>query len=262
MRRKAQDSPTFWRFLRFAFLAALAVACRAPSPVRVTDVSFAAGDGATISATLCEPRTTAPPAMLLLHMLGSDRRAWDRFSRSAASRGYMTLAIDLRGHGDTPSSSTSHSQSVASADVPVDSIIEHDIGPALQYLLDKGADPDNLFIVGASLGANLALRYAVNDPRVQAVVMLSPGDEYRGVTVMPEFEAFTKRPSLILATEGDHYSASTSRKLHAASEYYCELRLYPGSAHGTGILEMVESSTSQIFLWLDPIVKRPETVPF
>jgi acetyl esterase/lipase len=159
----------------------------------------------------------------------------------------MTLAIDLRRDGDA---------APGSAALDADAILAHDIGAAVKYLLDNGADPDNLFIAGASIGANLALHYAVTDPRIQAVILLSPGEDYRGVRVMPALDDYTQRPLLIMASEGDSYSAATARKMQEAAESQCELRIYPGSAHGTDILNAAGNATGQIFLWLEPIVQR------
>ncbi len=253
MRVNAQESPIFRLFLRvFAFAAIGAVsACRAQPATGAKDVAFAAASGSTIRATLY---TTAdadrPPAILLLHMFGSDRRSWDRFAREAASHGYAALAIDLPALGGAAASSGGLREPTSSE------ATNRDLGAAIQYLLDTGADPDNLIIAGASLGANIAINYAVADPRVQAVIALSPGEDYRGVRVLPATAELTRRPLLIMATEGDSYSAATARKMHAASENQCELRIYPGSAHGTDILDAISNSSGQIFLWLDPIVER------
>jgi pimeloyl-ACP methyl ester carboxylesterase len=216
-------------------------------------VSFKATDGAMVYGTLRTPAQPNRPAMLLLHMWGSDRTSWDLFARAAASQGFMTLAIDLRGHGDARAAGANV---VATApESLVNDILEHDIGSAIDYLVDNGADPDNLVLVGASVGANLALAYASVDTRIQAVVLLSPGEEYRGVAVMPALDAYSHRPLMILATEGDSYSAQTAREMKSAAQSYCELRMYRGTAHGTDILVTIQSAINQIFLWLEPIIE-------
>lgn len=222
-------------------------------------VTFAAADGKSVHATLYTPTAQTPPAILLLHMIGSDRHAWDAFAQTAATAGYMVLAIDLRGYGDAVSEAPGAARDPNS--FPADAIVGQDLGPAIDYLIDNGADPANLAIGGASIGANLALRYAGTDPRIQAAVLLSPGEEYRGVTVLPELTAYAKRPLMILATEGDNYSAATARKMKNTAQNYCELRLYPGSAHGTDILNTSAETAAQILLWLEPITGRTATPP-
>ncbi len=237
-------------------MAAIAVAvcpagCREAPRVIAKPVTFAAADGKTIHATLYTPAAESPPALLLLHMIGSDRHAWDSFARTAATAGYMVLAIDLRGYGDAAAEAPGAARDPDA--FPADAILGQDLGPSIDYLIDNGADPENLVIGGASIGANLALRYAGTDPRIQAAVLLSPGEEYRGVTVLPELAAYAQRPLMILAAEGDNYSAATARKMKNEAKNYCELRLYPGSAHGTSILNTSGEAAGQILLWLEPI---------
>lgn len=57
-----------------------------------------------------------------------------------------------------------------------------DVKAAKQFLVtQKGINPKNIAIVGASIGANVALKYAAVDPSIKAVVLLSPGLHYKGV---------------------------------------------------------------------------------
>jgi alpha-beta hydrolase superfamily lysophospholipase len=186
-------------------------------------------------------------------MLGSDRSQWDAFARRAQREGYASIAIDLRGHGDSlpPSGSEVSYKSFETADW-LGAL--QDIDAAKAALLQHGADPENLAVVGASIGANLALRYAVAHQDIQAVVMLSPGLDYRGIQTEPDVLAYGKRPSLMLTTTGDSYSATSCTTLKALSPGFCELREYGGATHGTDILDAEQASTDQIFLWLSHII--------
>ncbi len=121
-----------------------------------------------------------------------------------------------------------------------------------------GADADDLGLVGASIGANLALSYAQGDPQIQAIVLLSPGEAYKGLKILPVMKDYRRRPVLILAAEGDSHSAATARKLKRAARDYCEVRIYPGTAHGTDLLAAARNAPGQIFLWLEPILRSGE----
>src|SRR6266849_2861657 len=64
----------------------------------------------------------------------------------------------------------------------------------------------------AAIGANGALLFAAEEPRVRCAVLLSPGLDYHGVTTEAAI-AQMKRPVLLVASEEDEYSAQSARRL-------------------------------------------------
>lgn len=196
-----------------------------------------------------------PPGLILVHMYGSSRHAWRPFAERAQQAGYAVVTFDLRGHGDSarlnPEAprygdfATSNWQDVAL-----------DIDAARDALVVAGADPANLGLAGASVGANLALAYAASHQDIQAVVLLSPGLEYKGIAVQPAFDVYGERPSMLVATNGDGYSARTCATLHASTNAFCELREFPGAEHGTDILDAYPNAAELIVLWLDTVLKN------
>lgn len=232
-------------------------ACRAPAQVSQRAVSFEGVGGFPLHGTLYVPRGEHPPGIILLHALGSDRSAWASFAKQAADRGYMALAFDMRGHG---ASAEYQGKRVTFREFGPGEwqAMAGDVGRAKEALLEAGADPENVAVAGASLGANVALTYARDDPEIQAVVMVSPGADYHGFEILPIMQDFRRRPVLILAAEGDSYSADTGRRMKEAAEGFSELRLYAGSAHGTDLLVTARAATGQIFLWLNPILRAAD----
>jgi pimeloyl-ACP methyl ester carboxylesterase len=109
-------------------------------------------------------------------------------------------------------------------------------------------------LLGASIGANLALNQAARDPQLAAVVLLSPGLDYRGITAREPLAALNDCPVLILAAEGDAYAAMSSRELKEAAQGFVELHEYRGSTHGTDLLDASGEAREQVFLWLDQVV--------
>ncbi|MCC6155470.1 MAG: alpha/beta hydrolase fold domain-containing protein, partial [Candidatus Hydrogenedentes bacterium] len=130
----------------------------------------------------------------------------------------------------------------------------HDIEAAKKALIENGADAENIAVIGASIGANLALRYATIDPDVQAVGMISPGMDYRGVTVEEPFKQLKTRPVLLMDSIGDAYSADTCTALEKLAPGHCDLHEYAGAAHGTDLLDTNENAIGQILQWLSPII--------
>lgn len=217
------------------------------------DISFTSADGFPLAATLYSPAAQRPPGLILLHMYGADRTAWQTFAEAARRGGYMSLAFDLRGHG----ASTRHrGRNIEYRELtePDWNRMTADVEAAKQTLIDRGADPENLALVGASIGANLSLIHAVNDADIQAVVMISPGTEYKGLRVEGLMTELRKRPVLLIASDGDSYSASTAAELKREAPGFCELQTYPGTAHGTDILDTARGATPQILAWLDQAI--------
>ena len=213
---------------------------------------FSTEDGFSLTGTIRGASSERVPGLILVHMLGADRHRWAHFATLADQAGYMTLAYDIRGHGDSQNRSgeavgfRSFKQSDWASAVA-------DIEAAKEALLVAGADPDNIAIAGASIGANLALIYAKDDPQIQAVVLLSPGEAYRGLEIVSVMAHFRTRPVLIISAEGDTYAASSSAKLKEAAPGFCELRMFPGSAHGTDLLDAHDDMPGQILFWLGAI---------
>jgi hypothetical protein len=111
-------------------------------------------------------------------------------------------------------------------------------------------------VVGASIGANLALVQGAEDPTVAAIGLLSPGFDYFRVTIEGRIEEYGDRPSFLAASEEDAYSAETVRALAASALGEAELVVYSGAGHGTDMLEREPDLTTRLIgflvLWLHP----------
>lgn len=241
--------------LGIAVIAALgAAACgsRAENE-RTSDVRLTTSDGVALAATLYKTSTPSPPCLILLHQLGSSKEEWLNFATLAQQSGMMCLAIDLRGHGDSKKQGTN---TLAYRNFTTNDWLNvaNDIDAAREALLAHGADPKNLAVIGSSIGGNLALNYAVDHKDIQAIVMISPGLDYHGVATENPIRHIGKQPILLLTTTGDAYSNSSCARLKDIAAGFCELREYPGSVHGVGILDASQSAREQVLLWLSQII--------
>ena len=217
------------------------------------DLALKTQDGVHLTATVYAAHGPLPPGLVLVHGLGGNRHRWEPFAKRAQRAGYSCLTIDLRGHGD---STTQNGRRLTYRTFTRDNWLaaRQDIDAAKRALLARGADPDNLALVGASIGANLALDYAVDNDDIQAVVLVSPGLDYQGVTTEPAIAAYGTRPVLLMSAEGDAYAAASCVTLKKAAVGLCELRSYPGAAHGTDLFATSASALEQILLWFAPII--------
>jgi len=219
-----------------------------------TDLTVEAADGLKIAATLNMADAPQSPGLILIHMYGSNRSAWEPFAGRAQREGYSVIAIDMRGHGDTASLNPKHPRYRSFSTEEWRNVLL-DIGAAKQALVEAGADADRIGLIGASIGANLAAMYAAEHSDVQALVLLSPGKDYKGIRVEPAFAQYGKRPSLLVTSEGDRYSAETSRALHRSAVGFCELREFPGVHHGTNILDDIPNAAGQILQWCNTVLR-------
>ncbi|NUM55307.1 MAG: alpha/beta fold hydrolase [Candidatus Hydrogenedentes bacterium] len=217
------------------------------------DLTFATSDGYEIAATMYPVNRPKPAGLILVPMLGTTRDRWTSFANAAQAQGFMSISIDPRGHGGSAMRDGAKT-SYKSFDTEDWLGVTNDIAAAKRALIDAGADPENIAIVGASIGANLALRYATADPEIQAVAMVSPGKDYHGVTVEDAIVKMSNRPVLLMDAIGDSYSSETCNALKALAKGHCELHEYPGAAHGTDLLDTNENAPGQILLWLSAII--------
>lgn len=219
-------------------------------------VTFITDDGVSIVGTYYAPSSglkDSTPTIILLHMLGKDRSTWNTFASALSHKGYDVLAIDLRGHGDSikQGSSTASYQSFTENDFNKMTL---DVKAAKQFLIEqKNAKPDRMAVIGASIGANIALNYAATlDPTIKIVILLSPGLNYRGVATSDTITKY-KNPIYIAATEGDSESAKDSQTLCAKINCGENLKIYSGSSsHGTNMFSEALNPPLQdlIMSWL------------
>lgn len=220
---------------------------------RSTALTLVAADGMKIAATEHGAAVTPSPGLILVHMFGSDRGVWAAFAARAQREGYAVIAIDMRGHGDSAALNPDAPKYRQFATSDWLNVLQ-DIEAARVALVKAGTDPDRIGVVGASIGANLATAYASEHGDIAALVLLSPGRDYKGIEITGAFERYGKRPSLLVTTEGDRYAADTSRALHRSATGFSELREFAGMYHGTEMLDAIPNAMIQILQWCDTVL--------
>jgi predicted esterase len=118
----------------------------------------------------------------------------------------------------------------------------------------EDVDESKTAIVGASIGANMALATAVNEPEVDTIVLLSPGLDYFGVTTDDRIVEFGQRPALIVASEDDAQAARSSRALHELAPDESSLIIYENAGHGTSMFGPRPELADEILSWLSQYI--------
>ena len=158
----------------------------------------------------------------MLHMLNSNRAAYEPLIPNLHAAGYSLLNIDMRGHGD------SGGAQVWDATIA-------DIQSWVGWLEEGGhLGEAGLAVLGASIGSNVALISCAETEACRGAIALSPGLDYRGVQPADALvEGLADRSALLVAAHGDGYSADSVRQLFLNAAGDVTARLYPGRAHGT-----------------------------
>jgi len=181
--------------------------------------------------------------VILLHMLGSNRHAWDAFALRLHGEGYTVVAPDLRGHG----ASDLNYKKFSFADF---NNMAFDVEATRAFVEGKEAI-STWYIIGASIGANIALKYAASAEGIDMVALLSPGLEYRGVT-SEKYLIEMNRPVFFAYSAGDTYAAESTESLYAKVEgkhHRTIIEKYAGNEHGTNLFKNTNIE-NELIEWL------------
>jgi len=168
---------------------------------------------------------------LLLHMMPATKESYVGLAEALHARGIASLAIDFRGHGAShggPNGYTRFSDAEQQAK-------RLDVEAAIAWLRTQGMTEPRVVLVGASIGANLALQHLADHPTIPAVVLLSPGLEYRGVRTEPLAARVESGQRVLLAAGGtdDDYSTATVQRLAKMLGDRATVRTFASAGHGT-----------------------------
>lgn len=222
-------------------LAALAatVALTVATPAQADTQSLEASDGTRLHAIA--KGAEGKKGVVLVHMLGREAEDWAFFADRLSKSQVRTIAVDLRGHGKSDKAD----DILEDADYPA---MQQDVAAAVAWLRAQGVE--EVSCAGASIGANLCLQAAADDPGIVNVVALSPGLKYKGVTSVDALEAYGERPLLIVASEDDGYSAKTAMVLDQRAKGQHHFELLQAAGHGTKMLNREPSLEGLVLSWL------------
>jgi alpha-beta hydrolase superfamily lysophospholipase len=187
-------------------------------------------------------------------MWSRDRTDYDVFARELAEHGFATLTIDLRGHGGTLSGD---GRSYAFDRLTPEDIdrFPNDIRAGIRYLREReDIDGVRVGLVGASVGANAAAAYSVDDHLLAGLVLLSPAVDYKGIRAADAMAGFGRRPSFLLASKEDQVSFHSLPILKKKAKGEVKMLRVDGDSHGTEMLVDEEVRTA-ITDWLDDVFK-------
>lgn len=281
----SRKTPDMWRWLCLALLVAV-VGCSDDDDAQgiagpdlptgpgrvypVQQVTFTTVDAIPVSAAFGRVPGTASrgPAVILIHDLGSvaggDEWLLSGLFEQFLERGYLPLALDLRGHGSTP--------------VPVDGRgapqllfsdlddLHLDVRAALSWLkAQPSVDADRIAVIGNGAGGNVAyVSVGAFAADLKAGIALSPGlwesTTQEPLVIGAGIAPFAPHTMLYLAGADDILTvpgtgqtlsyAGFATALASLTQDPKTLTIYDGeAAHGLDLLRNPDIA-SQLFAWL------------
>ncbi|TSC82266.1 MAG: lysophospholipase [Parcubacteria group bacterium Gr01-1014_19] len=201
-----------------------------------------AKDGTKIAYDLY-PAENPAGYLVLLHMMPATKGSWKELADLAARESFSSIAIDLRGHGESDGgpdgykdfSDSDHQESIL------------DVEAAVEFLKNQGATPEKIILVGASIGANLALWHLAEHPEIKKAALLSLGEDYRGIKAPPLIRELKPGQSLLMFAsrddvrkDGDNASSNERLAAMVPAGVGMNLVVYDSGGHGTSFLSFAK----------------------
>ncbi len=212
------------------------------------DVGLVPADGVYVAGRYyASPGKVEHRGVILLHMAGSNQNAWNNFAAELQEQNFEVMTLDFRGHGE--SSGTEAELKEADYLQLVD-----DAAEAVEYLRDIDSDM-RIAVVGAGLGANVALQLAQRDETLTAALLVSPQHNYRGVKITKINKQFT-RPIYYLVSQTDTVSYEATQTLYQNNpSLNKELRVAETSeGRGTKLINHAPKLREAMVDWLDLVL--------
>lgn len=221
-----------------------------PQTLKDETTLVAAHDQVQLSVRVVEPVEEPRAILILAHSLGGSKADWAEFIQEALAQGYAAVAYDARGNGD--------SQGNLKAFTEEDfQLFPSDLNTILNFTahIFSGSNTP-MILIGSSIGANTVLHVMQNAKTsgdMKAMVLLSPGTEYRGLSIenipLPQ-----DIPALLIASKEDEYAFASSEQLASRfPEGQVEFVRLEKAGHGTAMLTQSPFLTQRIFNWLNAL---------
>jgi len=162
-----------------------------------TNLNITTDDNWSINITVKDPTEDETKYVILLPDLGKNKSSYAKLAKNLSDYGIGYVAVDLRGHGKSAFPLHYLKFSKTGIDNQFNKMYK-DVNAAVNYLKNKKVKPENIFILGSGLGANVAAASIVFNNDIGGVALISPTSNTRDVLAIPGVKV-SKMPLLIAA---------------------------------------------------------------
>lgn len=174
---------------------------------------------------------------VLTHMMPATKESFRKFAEEFQKNGYESIAVDLRGHGESDNgpdgflyfSDSEHQKSILDLEAGIDYLVKN-----------RKAASDKIIFVGASIGANLSLQYISEHSELKAAILLSAGLNYRGIKTEPMVKNLQAGQKVFfVSAKDDGDNAEENQKFYGLTPAIVikKIKIYETGGHGTDILK-------------------------
>lgn len=188
------------------------------TPVVATKIMIPMEGDVQLAGTLYGQGTTA---VVFAHQLNGSQAQWSTFAADVARGGFTAVTFDFRGHG-----ATGGERHLGELD--------QDIKVVFTFLAGRGIT--KIVCVGASAGGTACLKAAHEPNIVGLVIVSSPLSVQQPLSLRPDDFAGLMYPKLFVVSENDLDFSSGVEAMYKISPEPKQLKVFPGSAHGTDLL--------------------------
>ncbi len=200
---------------------------------RKSKLSFTSDDGQSVNGILAFPtQTKAAKLALLLHPMGIDQQFWwsdksplkaNQLTQDLLAQGFIVLTLDARLHGKRSRAGFGPRDLIqrAHSDEPrtyIDTIIGsvRDYRIALKWAIEN-YQPEEVLVMGYSMGAQMSLLLAAFEPSVDRVVaMVPPFVDSPSSPVAPRIHGHRIKSAQVLWLAGEKDPHSSKEKTQIA----------------------------------------------
>lgn len=191
-------------------------------------------DGLKLAALVWN-RNKAFASVILMHMMPAEKESWIPFAEQLSDNGYNVVAFDFRGHGESEGGSWEDFMAEQHQEYAID------LEAAVSYVKENFPDT-KIYLAGASIGANIAIKYLAEHHEITKAVTLSAGLNYEGINAEELIKETEPSQDILLVASADDMRKSgfsSSRQveiLYEAANCKKEKIIFQTGGHGTALL--------------------------
>ena len=209
-------------------------------------VTLTTQDGVELVGTY--RHTSQTKLAILLHMMPATKESWDALADKLFEHGYASLAFDQRGHGESTMGDTLDYKTFTPQQQQAKRL---DLEAALDWAHAQGFDNAHIVLIGASIGANLAIRALAQHHEIPLAIALSPGLDYRGVKTDDAIQSLSPNQKVVLVAsdDDDRPSWDSVHELHSLNPSTVLIERH-GLGHGTNMIDRDASLVDELLTYL------------
>jgi dienelactone hydrolase len=217
-----------------------------------TEVTVMTPDSLELVGYLYLPKNAKPaklPLVVLLHQKAKTHGAWKSLVDVLCGSGFAAFAMDLRGYGySIYDFRTGQNRPPNTFYVGEQARYPDDIRLLVRKLLaehGKILDSTKIAVVGAELGGNAGLLYAVDEPNVRFTALIL---DYSGLKIAAAIRAFGERPLFMAAGKLDVYSMESLNLISDVAPRVLDVATFDSYHYGN---MLINAETKLVWMLVD-----------